>query len=114
MRKEFDSDVRFILMNSFSTSKDTTEHLKGTHPDLVAEHDWELVQNKSPKVDAATMAPASYAAAPEMEWCENLRTWGVERLERACILNPSVCLAAVLETCPLCCARYLQTDMNMC
>jgi UDP-N-acetylglucosamine pyrophosphorylase len=70
MRKEFDSDVRFILMNSFSTSEDTTEHLKGTHPDLI-KPGWELMQNKSPKVDAATMAPATYAASPDMEWYDS-------------------------------------------
>jgi UTP--glucose-1-phosphate uridylyltransferase/phosphoglucomutase len=28
----------------------------------------ELVQNKSPKVDAATMAPAKHPQSPDMEW----------------------------------------------
>lgn len=69
MRKEFDSNVRFVLMNSFSTSDDTTAHLGGTHPDLVQEDGWEMVQNKSPKVDAASLEPATYEAAPEQEWC---------------------------------------------
>lgn len=69
MRKEFDSNVRFVLMNSFSTSADTTAHLSGTHPDLVKEDGWEMVQNKSPKVDAATLAPATHEAAPDQEWC---------------------------------------------
>ena len=55
-------------MNSFSTSDDTKAHLSGTHPDLVAGDSWELVQNKSPKVDASTMEPATYAENPSMEW----------------------------------------------
>lgn len=29
----------------------------------------ELMQNMSPKVDAATLAPAAYPQDPEMEWC---------------------------------------------
>lgn len=69
MRKIYDSDVKFILMNSFSTSDDSREALGKSFPDLVAEEDWELVQNKSPKVDAATMAPATYESNSEMEWC---------------------------------------------
>lgn len=60
--------VRFILMNSFSTSDDTKEHLRKKHRDLVEEPDSELVQNKSPKIDAKTLAPASHAENPEMEW----------------------------------------------
>ena len=68
MRSEFGSNVRFVLMNSFSTSADTRAHLSQTHPDLVAEDGWELVQNKSPKVDAATMAPAAAPGMADMEW----------------------------------------------
>eukprot|EP00892_Ulva_mutabilis_P001626 jgi/Ulvmu1/11464/UM077_0007.1 len=69
MRESFGSNVRFVLMNSFSTSADTTEHLSGTHPDLVEEEGWELLQNKSPKVDAETMDPVEYPDNPDMEWC---------------------------------------------
>jgi hypothetical protein len=69
MRGQFGSDVRFVMMNSFSTSDDTKAHLSSTHPDLVATDGWELVQNKSPKVDAATMEPVSYPENPSMEWC---------------------------------------------
>lgn len=56
-------------MDSFSTSDDTKAFLQSAHPDLVTEPDWELVQNMSPKIDAATMQPASYPPAPDMEWC---------------------------------------------
>jgi UDP-N-acetylglucosamine pyrophosphorylase len=69
MRKKFGSDVKFVMMNSFSTSADTKEHLSKTHPDLVAKDGWELVQNKSPKVDASTMDPVTYSENPNMEWC---------------------------------------------
>ena len=68
MREEFKSKVRFIVMNSFSTSKDTTEHLQKEHGALLKE-EWELVQNKSPKVDAKTMEPVQYKENPDQEWC---------------------------------------------
>ena len=67
-RAEHGSNVRFILMNSFSTSADTKEFLSQNHADLMAEADVELMQNSSCKVDAATLKPASYPAQPDMEW----------------------------------------------
>lgn len=67
-RVKYGSNVRFILMNSFSTSADTKEFLAHSHPDLMAEPDVELLQNSSCKVDAATMTPATYPSNPEMEW----------------------------------------------
>ncbi|KAK9840999.1 hypothetical protein WJX81_004986, partial [Elliptochloris bilobata] len=68
-RQQYGSQVRFVLMNSFSTSDDTKEFLSAKHADLLAEEDVELVQNKSPKVDAETMAPASFPSDPDLEWC---------------------------------------------
>ena len=70
-RKKFDSKVRFVLMNSFSTSDDTKEHLAKQHKDLISEEDVELVQNKSPKVDAKTMEPASWQQDPDLEWSDS-------------------------------------------
>jgi len=61
--------VRFVLMNSFSTSEDTKAFLSSKHGDLLAEDDVELVQNKSPKIDAKTLEPATHPANPEQEWC---------------------------------------------
>jgi len=61
--------VRFILMDSFATSADTRALLKERHPELEREAGWELLQNKSPKVDAATLAPARWPAHAEAEWC---------------------------------------------
>ncbi|KAK9865415.1 hypothetical protein WJX84_010262 [Apatococcus fuscideae] len=68
-RKKFDSNVRFVLMNSFSTSADTKAYLHKRHSDLISEPDVELFQNKSPKVDAKTLEPATYSEDPDMEWC---------------------------------------------
>lgn len=53
---------------SFSTSDDTKEYLSKSHAELINEPDVELVQNKSPKVDAATLEPATYPEDPEQEW----------------------------------------------
>lgn len=69
MRTKFGSNVKFVMMNSFSTSEDTKAHLATTHPALVATDGWELLQNKSPKVDAETMEPVTYSENPSMEWC---------------------------------------------
>lgn len=68
MRTSYGSNVRFILMNSFSTSKDTRDFLQRSHPDLLKEPDIELMQNSSCKVDASTLKPAEYPANPSMEW----------------------------------------------
>lgn len=45
------------------------EFLSAKHADLLKEEDAELVQNKSPKVDAKTLAPASFPSDPDLEWC---------------------------------------------
>ena len=56
-------------MDSFSTSQDTRDFLARAHGELLQERDSELIQNKSPKIDAATLEPASHAANPDQEWC---------------------------------------------
>lgn len=43
MRKSFSSNVRFMLMNSFSTSEDTLEFLQ-KYPELVNDPNLELMQ----------------------------------------------------------------------
>lgn len=43
MRQTFNSNVRFMLMNSFSTSEDTLEFLK-KYPELANDPNLELVQ----------------------------------------------------------------------
>jgi UTP--glucose-1-phosphate uridylyltransferase len=107
MRREYGSNVKFILMNSFSTSADTRAFLSKAHKDLLEvfglgdrgnglvclhfaeaqgtpaphtsvcadlyalpqEPHIELMQNMSPKVDAATLAPAAYPQDTDLEWC---------------------------------------------
>lgn len=59
----------FMLMNSFSTSQDTAEHLNARFPELGGREGWELMQNKVPKVLAGTLEPATWPANPDQEWC---------------------------------------------
>ncbi|ETW08781.1 hypothetical protein H310_01296 [Aphanomyces invadans] len=68
MRKNYNSNVRFILMNSFSTSEDTLEYLQ-KYPEIVSDVDLELLQNKIPKIDAKTLQPAEWPLNRSKEWC---------------------------------------------
>eukprot|EP00428_Durinskia_dybowskii_P011834 CAMPEP_0170208778 /NCGR_PEP_ID=MMETSP0116_2-20130129/3975_1 /TAXON_ID=400756 /ORGANISM="Durinskia baltica, Strain CSIRO CS-38" /LENGTH=683 /DNA_ID=CAMNT_0010459253 /DNA_START=33 /DNA_END=2086 /DNA_ORIENTATION=+ len=68
MKKQHDTDLAFMLMNSFSTSKDTLAAL-AKYPELCTGDDLEFVQNKAPKVTAADFTPASWPAEPSHEWC---------------------------------------------
>lgn len=67
-RKSVGAKVRFILMNSFSTSTDTLSYLS-KYPVLSADPNLELMQNKVPKVDAQTFAPAEWPINRNQEWC---------------------------------------------
>ena len=58
-----------IHPRSFSTSEDTKAYLSKSHGELIKEEDAELLQNKSPKVDAATMQPISWPKDRSQEWC---------------------------------------------
>jgi len=68
MRKKTKTQVKFMLMNSFNTSKDTLSFLT-KYPSLVEDPKIELMQNKVPKVNKATLGPAGWAANPHLEWC---------------------------------------------
>jgi UDP-N-acetylglucosamine pyrophosphorylase len=68
MRKELNTPLKFMMMNSFSTSDDTKAFL-AKYPELANDPNIELMQNKAPKVDAKTLEPASWPAAPDLEWC---------------------------------------------
>lgn len=68
LRETHDSNVRFILMNSFSTSSDTLDYLK-KYPTLGGDTELEMMQNKAPKVNAETLEPATWSANPAKEWC---------------------------------------------
>ncbi|CAH0481339.1 unnamed protein product [Peronospora belbahrii] len=63
LRNTHKSHVRFVLMNSFSTSADTLEYLQ-KYPELVEDETLELLQNKVPKVDALSLEPATYSTNP--------------------------------------------------
>jgi hypothetical protein len=56
MHKDFGIKVKFMLMNSFSTSGDTLAFFEKKYPDLAAEKGLELMQNKVPKLDVSTYA----------------------------------------------------------
>ena len=55
MRKEYGFKVKFMLMNSFSTSEDTLAFFQEKYPGLAAEEGLEMLQNKVPKLNAETL-----------------------------------------------------------
>lgn len=69
MREKYGQKVKFMLMNSFSTSEDTLNFFKKNYPDLAAEDGLEMLQNKVPKLDATTFEPAVSASNKDNEWC---------------------------------------------
>jgi UTP--glucose-1-phosphate uridylyltransferase len=70
LRKTSASPVRLLLMNSFSTSGDTLEHLQRYESEgLAAASEVELMQNQVPKIDAATLSPVEWPTDPDLEWC---------------------------------------------
>ncbi|KAL7486460.1 hypothetical protein ACHAW6_012060 [Cyclotella cf. meneghiniana] len=69
MREEFGQKVKFMLMNSFSTSDDTLDFFRTKYPTLAAEEGLEMLQNKVPKIDATTYEPATCSSDPSNEWC---------------------------------------------
>lgn len=70
LRKQSGTAVRLLLMNSFSTSRETLAHLDHYRADGLADAaEVELMQNQIPKIDAWTMEPVEWPADPELEWC---------------------------------------------
>jgi UDP-N-acetylglucosamine pyrophosphorylase len=69
MRKDYGMEVKFILMNSFSTSKDTLDFFRKKYPALAPEDGLEMRQNKVPKLDATTFQPATCPSNPDNELC---------------------------------------------
>merc|ERR1719487_1569273 len=61
-------DLKFMLMNSFSTDTDTKEAL-AKYTDLGTGEDLAFVQNKAPKVTKEDLTPGSWEKAPDNEWC---------------------------------------------
>lgn len=70
LRKHHSSHLRFMLMNSFSTSASTKAFMKSHYPWLydVFDTEVELMQNQVPKILQDTLEPASWPADPSCEW----------------------------------------------
>jgi len=68
LRNRYKVPLRFLLMNSFSTSADTLQFLQ-RYPELGDPKSLELMQNQVPKVDAKTLQPVSWPQNPQLEWC---------------------------------------------
>jgi UTP--glucose-1-phosphate uridylyltransferase len=70
LRETSQANVRLLLMNSFSTSQGTLEHLEKYRAQGLADAaEVELMQNQIPKIDAATFEPVAWPKEPDHEWC---------------------------------------------
>ncbi|MGJ8672184.1 UTP--glucose-1-phosphate uridylyltransferase [Rubritalea sp.] len=70
LRESTGAQVKFLLMNSFSTSADTLDHLaQYADRGLAAKEDVELHQNQIPKINAETLDPVEFQDNPSLEWC---------------------------------------------
>ncbi len=70
LREHTGAEVKCLLMNSFSTSQGTLEHMEQYEDlNLAAAEDVEMMQNQVPKIDANTLAPAEHPDNPSLEWC---------------------------------------------
>lgn len=70
LREKSGTKVRLLLMNSFSTSKDTLAHLERYREQGFADAgEVEMMQNMIPKIDAETLKPVEWPVDPEQEWC---------------------------------------------
>lgn len=70
LRKRSGTNVRLLLMDSFSTSNETLAYMERYRSQGLAEaHEVELMQNRIPKIDARTMEPVEWPSDPDLEWC---------------------------------------------
>lgn len=68
-RRQYGARLPLLLMNSFRTREDSLAAL-AAYPDLaVGNLPLDFLQNREPKLDAATLEPASWPKDPELEWC---------------------------------------------
>jgi UTP--glucose-1-phosphate uridylyltransferase len=68
LRQHFDARLPLILMNSFSTERETL-HAIAEHRDFAQEAPLSFLQHKEPKVWKADLWPASWPDDPAKEWC---------------------------------------------
>lgn len=59
---------RFLLMDSFSTSADTLAYLS-RYAGLAPDGKLDFLQNKVPKLLAASLTPVEWPQDPDLEWC---------------------------------------------
>ncbi|MDC0270538.1 UTP--glucose-1-phosphate uridylyltransferase, partial [bacterium] len=69
LRKETGSNVRFLLMNSQASSRDTQEYLATSVPEIGDPAQLELMQNWVPKLRQDDLSPVSFSANTDLEWC---------------------------------------------
>jgi UTP--glucose-1-phosphate uridylyltransferase len=69
LRRQWNSPVPLVFMNSYRTEADTTaaleRHLDLTNPDLPRA----FLQSQAPKVLTDGQTPATWPADPDLEWC---------------------------------------------
>ncbi len=69
LRKQYDTRLPLIFMNSFRTSADCMAAL-APYGDLAVEGlPLEFLQNKEPKLRADDLTPVTWEADPDLEWC---------------------------------------------
>ena len=68
LREDTGVAVKFLLMNSFSTSDDTKAFLS-KYEEYKNSDEVEMLQNFSPKVLQDTLEPASHPTNQSLEWC---------------------------------------------
>ena len=73
LRQRSGAKVPLLLMNSFSTSRETLLYLAHcgapASAGLADPAQVELMQNQVPKIDATSLAPVTWPADPALEWC---------------------------------------------
>ena len=62
------SEPAFYLMDSFATRQETLDNLR-KYPALWGDEELDFLQNKVPKLDAASFEPVPWPEDPELEWC---------------------------------------------
>ncbi|MBW1715380.1 MAG: UTP--glucose-1-phosphate uridylyltransferase [Deltaproteobacteria bacterium] len=67
LRKEHETDIPLVLMNSFSTDEDSTKFLE-RYPELGSDIPLSFLQNKFPKVLKQDLSPAVWPLDPDLEW----------------------------------------------
>jgi UTP--glucose-1-phosphate uridylyltransferase len=69
LRRRYDVGLPLVLMDSEATRDETLRALAGHEGLAVDGIDPDFVQSMIPKLDAESLAPASWPRAPSLEWC---------------------------------------------